>query len=279
MNFKRKVILLLKKILPSKIINILIIFRDIPKKIKINYSKYILKFLITNIYDQSNVKLFSLRNFGGSTISRGFHLFSSQPEISNWIDSFQQNSCFVDVGANIGLYSLYAAKKKHVVLAFEPESLNFACLNLNIKDNNLQEYISAYPISLNDSNDISYLNLRDMKFGGSGSTFGDCLDESGNKFNPTYKQGSISFKLDDILKKKEITVNYIKIDVDGNELNVLKGMQDLLSSESLKSICIELNPETIRGKEIIDMLKKNFAKYEKKQWYKNQKVFNYIFEK
>ena len=66
MNFKRKVILLLKKILPSKIINILIIFRDIPKKIKINYSKYILKFLITNIYDQSNVKLFSLRNFGGS---------------------------------------------------------------------------------------------------------------------------------------------------------------------------------------------------------------------
>mgnify|MGYP006119386083 FL=1 len=264
MNLKNKIISLLKKILPKKIIFILIYVRDIPKNFTVNYSKFILKFLITNIFDKNNNKLFTLRNFGGSTVSRGFHLFKSQPEVAKWIDSFDENSCLVDVGANIGIYSLYAAKKKHSVLAFEPESLNFACLNLNIMDNDLKDYISAYPISLNDNNDISFLNLSTMKFGGSGSTFGSCLDESGNTFEPIYKQGSIAFKLDDIIKKKNIIVNYVKIDVDGNELLVLKGMPELLKSPNLKSICIELDPGTARGTEVIDLLINNFSKYEKK---------------
>ena len=279
MNLKNKIISLLKKILPKKIIFILIYVRDIPKNFTVNYSKFILKFLITNIFDKNNNKLFTLRNFGGSTVSRGFHLFKSQPEVAKWIDSFDENSCLVDVGANIGIYSLYAAKKKHSVLAFEPESLNFACLNLNIMDNDLKDYISAYPISLNDNNDISFLNLRTMKFGGSGSTFGNCLDEHGNTFDPIYKQGSIACKLDDIIKKKNFQADYVKIDVDGNELSVLKGMPELLKSPKLKSICIELHPGTASGKEIIDLLKINFQKYKKKQWFNNQEVFNYIFEK
>ncbi len=279
MNFKNKIKSLLKKILPKKIIVILIYIRDIPINFKINYSKFILKFLITNIYDKSNNKLFTLRNFGGSTVSRGFHLFKSQPEVPEWIDSFDEKSCLVDVGANIGVFSLYAAKKKHSVVAFEPESLNFACLNLNIMDNNLKDYITAYPISLNDNNDISFLNLSTMKFGGSGNTFGSCLDESGNIFEPVYKQGSMAFKLDDVIKKKKITVNYVKIDVDGNELFVLKGMSELLKSPNLKSLCIELDPATSRGSEAIDLLMNNFSKFEKKQWYNNQNVFNYIFKK
>ena len=279
MNIKKNIISLLKKIFPKKIIIILISIRDLPKKFKINYPKFILKFLITNIYDQNNNKLFSLRNFSGSTVSRGFSLFKSQPEVPKWIDSFDENSCLVDIGANIGVFSLYAAKKKHKVLAFEPESLNFACLNLNIMDNNLKDYITAYPISLNDNNDISFLNLRTMKFGGSGNTFGNCLDESGNAFDPVYKQGSIAFRLDDIIKKKSITINHIKIDVDGNELFVLKGMPELLKSPNLKSICIELDPASDNGIKAIDLLIKNFSKYEKKQWYNNQNVFNFIFEK
>ncbi len=279
MNLNSKIIFLLKKILPKKIIVFLIYIRDIPENFRINYSKFILKFLITNIFDKDKNKLFTLRNFGGSTISRGFRLFKSQPEVAKWIDGFDENSCLVDVGANIGVFSLYAAKKKHSVLAFEPESLNFACLNLNIMDNDLKDYISAYPISLNDNNDISFLNLRSMKFGGSGNTFGSCLDESGNTFEPIYKQGSIAFKLDDIIEKKKINVNYVKIDVDGNELFVLKGMSELLKSPKLKSICIELDTTTPMGIEAIDLLKKNFSKYEKKQWYSDQNVFNYIFEK
>ena len=187
----------LKKVLPKKILYRLISIKDLPKKFKINFGNYILKFLITDINDKNNNKLFTLRNFGGSTISRGFHLFKSQPKIATWIDNFEKNSFFVDIGANIGLYSLYAATKKHKVVAFEPESLNFACLNLNIMDNNFKNYITAYPISIHDKNEISFLNMRTMKFGGSGSSFDKTLDENEQNFEPIYKQGSISFQLDE----------------------------------------------------------------------------------
>ena len=95
-------------------------------------------------------KIFSLRNFGGSTISRGFSMFRTDPEVCNWIDGFNENTTVADIGANVGLYSLYAAKKNLKVYAFEPESLNFSCLNLNIFDNNLNDKIFALPIAVNN---------------------------------------------------------------------------------------------------------------------------------
>tara|TARA_X000000368_G_C22875952_1_gene643055 strand:- start:18 stop:845 length:828 start_codon:yes stop_codon:yes gene_type:complete len=267
----------LKKILPLKIIFALIFLRDLPKKIRIYFPNIIFKFLKTNIYDRNRKKIFTMRNFGGSTISRGFHLFKTDKEVAEWIESFEDNCVFVDVGANVGLFSLFAASKKHKVLALEPESLNFSCLNLNIKDNNFNDLISAFPISANDENKVSYLNMRRMKFGGSGSTFDRHLGETGDEFTPIYKQGSISLTLDDLVDKLNIQANYIKIDVDGNELKVINGMAKLIKNKNLKSLCIELMPDNDEHKKIIEILKKDFSKYKKFEWYKNQTIFNYIF--
>ena len=268
---------ILKKILPSKIIYFLIFLRDLPKKIKIYFTNIIFKFLKTNIYDKNRKKIFTMRNFGGSTISRGFHLFKTDKEVAEWIENFDDNSVFVDVGANVGLFSLFAASRKHKVLALEPESLNFSCLNLNIKDNHFDDLISAFPISANDEHKVSYLNLRRMKFGGSGSTFERTIGETGDEFSPIYKQGSVSLTLDDLVDKLNIKANYVKIDVDGNELKVIKGMSKLIKNKNLKSLCIELMPDNNEHKEIIEILKKDFSKYKKFEWYKNQTIFNYIF--
>ena len=269
---------ILKKILKLKIIYFLIYIRDLPKKIKIYYPKIILKFLITNIYDQNKKKMFTMRNLGGSTISRGFHIFKTDKEVSEWIENFDDNSLFLDIGANVGLYSLFAAYKKNKVIAFEPESLNFACLNLNIKDNNFNDLISSYPISINDKNKISYLNMSQMKFGGSGNTFDRNTEESGNKFDIIYKQGSFSMTLDHIVDSLDLSADYIKIDVDGNELKVINGMLKTIKQKSLKSICIELNPKYEEHIQVIEILKKDFPKY-KKFVYKSEINYNYIFEK
>ena len=58
MTIKKKFTNLLKKILPIKIVYKIIYLRDIPEKIKINYSKYILRFLKTDIYDEHKKKNF-----------------------------------------------------------------------------------------------------------------------------------------------------------------------------------------------------------------------------
>ena len=210
-------------------------------------------------------------------------LFNKEPDTIDWINNFKvlsgNNFIFWDIGANIGLYSLYAAKKGHKVIALEPESLNFACLNLNIKDNNFNDKISAFPIAVNNESKISYLNMSKMKFGASGNTFDRKINDHGSQFESIYSQGSISYTLDDVLEKIGTVPNYIKIDVDGNELKVIKGMTDMLKNENLKSICIELNPKFNEHTEVFEILNKNFKKYKKHQWYDGQEVFNYTFDK
>ena len=224
-------------------------------------------------------KIFSLRNFGGSTISRGFNMFRTDPEVCEWIDSFKENSTVVDIGANVGLYSLYAAKKNHKVYAFEPESLNFSCLNLNIFDNNLNDKVLAFPIAIENEEKVSKLNLSSMHYGSSGNTFARSISDSGLEFEPIYKQGSVSSSLDAISKKLDFNPDNIKIDVDGNELMVINGMREVLSSKKLKSICIELNPKFQEHSEVIEILNNHFDKYKKCQWYEGQEVFNYIFKR
>ena len=79
MNLKKKgkIYLFLKKNLPTKIKHRLYFFMNLKNNFKIKLPKWILKYLITNIYDEDNNKLFTLRNFGGSTVSRGFNMFKS----------------------------------------------------------------------------------------------------------------------------------------------------------------------------------------------------------
>ena len=48
---------------------------------------------------------------------------TKEPEIIKWIDGFDENCQFWDIGSNIGLYSCYAAKKINV-MSFEPSVFN-----------------------------------------------------------------------------------------------------------------------------------------------------------
>ena len=63
-------------------------------------------------------------------LMRANTFFSKEPETLAWIDAMTENDVLFDVGANIGIYSVYAALKGLKVFAFEPESLNYAELNI-----------------------------------------------------------------------------------------------------------------------------------------------------
>ena len=62
-----------------------------------------------------------------------------EPETLEWIDEIPHNSILWDIGANVGLYSIYAAKRRNCqVFAFEPSVFNLELLARNIYLNNLQ---------------------------------------------------------------------------------------------------------------------------------------------
>tara|TARA_B100001123_G_C15147963_1_gene962328 strand:- start:533 stop:1186 length:654 start_codon:yes stop_codon:yes gene_type:complete len=213
---------------------------------------------------------------GGAILGRGTTFYSKEPETVNWIKNFHKKSIFFDIGANIGIYSLYAAKLDHTTISFEPESHNFVALNININDNNLEKKIMAYPISLDQKMSISKLNIYKFRFGGSGHSFDRVINSQGKSFHTSHTQGSISITLDKFIEETKIYPDYVKIDVDGNELKVINGMKKLLAIKKTKSILIELDRTYHEHNEVINLLESIGYKL---VYYKKDKhgVSNHIF--
>jgi|688.fasta_scaffold129511_2 FkbM family methyltransferase len=272
MNFKEFLKKSLKKLLYKRLNNILIIIYLLIKNFNENLPNLILKRKY-KIYDSKKIFLFSVRALGGSTIARGKSFFSREPETIDWINNFKKNSFFLDIGANIGIYSLYAGVKNHRVISIEPESANFFSLNLNIADNELENNIKSYPYSIDNSNKISNLFLRTSKIGGSGNSVNEAISDDEKVFNPVYVQGTITITVDKLINQLKIKPNYIKIDTDGNELNIVKGMEHCLKNKKLLSVLIEINPIIKNYKKIINIFNKNGFDIKKRSIHSNNIIF------
>ena len=72
----------------------------------------------------------------------------------------ESNSIIIDIGANIGCYSLYAAQSEGTkIYAFEPMPENFALLQENVKQNNLEEQIKVFPYAVSGEEEERTLYL------------------------------------------------------------------------------------------------------------------------
>ncbi len=167
-------------------------------------------------------------------------LFTKEPGTIDWIESFAAGDVFVDVGANIGMYSVYAGVASGAqVFAFEPEAQNYAELCRNILLNRADGDITAYCAALSDrSAELSRLLLN--KFG-AGYSFHDFGKPSRDYAPETrFAQGCIGFSLDHLVESGALPVpDHVKIDVDGHEMNVVKGMAGLLARGAPRTLLLE----------------------------------------
>jgi FkbM family methyltransferase len=180
-------------------------------------------------------------------------LFKKEPETLKWIDTFDANDIFWDIGANVGVYSMYAAVHKKVkTYAFEPSPFNFYVLSKNIYLNNVSSCVSAFCLAFAKNTSIDYLNLTSINEGAAHSSFQNTTNEFGNNFTPEYSQSTLGFGVDDFIKTFNISPpNHIKIDVDGAEKFVISGAPHTLTSPDLKSILIEMNSPLNADEELI----------------------------
>lgn len=178
------------------------------------------------------------------TFWRAQTFFKKEPDTLEWIDSMKPGEVLFDVGANVGLYALYAAKKGIKVYAFEPESQNFAILNRNIYLNGLQENLVAFNLALSDKKLLDYLNLSSMDKGASLHTVGSNTDFAGNTFTADYRQGVMTVTTDSLSTELNLPApNYIKIDVDGHESAIIRGALKTLQQVTFKSLLVEFNTD------------------------------------
>jgi FkbM family methyltransferase len=185
--------------------------------------------------------LFTMRNYGRTTSMRLRRFFTKEPETIRWMDEFAPGSVMLDIGANVGSYTLYAAWKGHRVLALEPDALNFALLNLNIADNHMNDRVMAYPIAMHNRSMIAELNMSTLAWGGAHNSFERALDEDANCMNVLYRQGGVGMRLDEFVEQTGAVPNYLKIDVDGNEFCVLQGAPRTLAAPMLRGVLVELS--------------------------------------
>jgi len=189
--------------------------------------------------------------------SRGF--MQKEPETINWIDSFPKGSVLWDIGAHIGIVSLYAKTRGANVLSFEPLHANYSILCKNINNNHFSEYISAFNIALSNKTKLDYLYVASEKAGASGNTFGKASNQNGDEYQARYKQPLLGYKIADFITEFNIPVpNYIKLDVDGIEYEILEGAKNILGSPVLKSILVEISILKIGVRDqIINLLEDN----------------------
>ncbi len=173
--------------------------------------------------------------------------FTKEEGTLAWLDNFlQEGDVLFDIGANIGLYSLYAGKLGRSIktYAFEPHKFTFVNLMENISANNLLDCIFPISVPLSDTSDVSTMNYAYFDSGSSMSQLGHTMHPEKGEFTPKLQEIVYSVTLDELVWKRAVPLpNHVKIDVDGNELKILKGMSKLLASSGKpKSIQVEINP-------------------------------------
>ena len=170
-------------------------------------------------------------------------LFTKEPCTIEWIAQFRAGEVLVDVGANVGMYTVWAAKTRGVrVFAFEPESQNYGLLNRNLMLNGLGESVKAYCLALSDAAGLSELHLASTDPGTSCHQLGEKVDHHHRPAKPRFSQGCVSARLDDLVRDGVVPPpQHIKIDVDGFEPKVIAGAARVLRAPATRSLLIEVN--------------------------------------
>ena len=207
-----------------------------------------------------------------------------EPETTDLIQkNIFSGNIVVDIGANIGFFTLIMAnnvKKEGKVFSFEPELENYKLLEKNVKENNLENIIlENKAVGNKNGNTEMYLASQENNiYSQSMHRIFSSKIVSQNSTPITIK----IIKLDDFFEKLDLIkkIDLIKIDVEGAEFDVLKGMNKILDSNKDLKIIMEFSLENLQDfgskpDEVVDfLLKKNFKLWKINE---NEKKLDEIF--
>jgi len=194
------------------------------------------------------MRLFKIKNqkyslWKDKCIIVSFDSFQSMWVLYNYIIDWEEfnliakllksNDCAFDIGANMGVYTIWMSKfinQDGEIHSFEPDSENFNKLTTHISINSIKDRTYANNYALGELVGYAY--------------FTTTLDGE-NHITEANKPDAFRVKvstLDQYVKTKRINfIKYMKIDVEGFELSVLKGAVDLLRNKKILIIQLEIN--------------------------------------
>lgn len=178
-----------------------------------------------------------------------------EPEMQIWIDRMMPGDTFWDIGANIGIFTMYAAMRSDLtVLAFEPNGLNFGIAMEHLILNKLDQNAQCYCIAFSNKTEIGKLVCGSADVGQAGNNLTEEDGSSLTKEIPgSFRQHVPVYTVDDFRKTFGLAApEHIKLDVDGLEHLILKGAQETLTQ--IKSLMLEVEGDEEHKKEILDLV-------------------------
>lgn len=156
--------------------------------------------------------------------------------IRNEIKQLKAGQTFLDIGANIGYFSLLASKEvgnRGTVISVEPSNREFKVLIKNI-DLNKASNITAINCAAADSLRIEQINIEPEHTG---------LNRIYSTTSTITAQPTLAARIESLIPPKALPIHLAKIDTEGYEMYSLLGMEKLLSRGQIKKIIVEISPE------------------------------------
>lgn len=181
--------------------------------------------------------------------NRATNAMHNEPGTLRWIRSkVRPGDVVYDVGANLGVFSLLAAHHTGPdgrVVAFEPHAATVDALLQNVALNGLGQRIDVLSCALHRQSGHRPFLYRSLAAGSGLSQVEATRDPHGHDVAPVAREIKAVAAADDLISSGTIApADLVKIDVDGNEHDVLAGMERLLTApQRPRSVQVEVNPE------------------------------------
>lgn len=168
---------------------------------------------------------------------------TKEPETLDWIDALPEGGVHWDVGANVGLYAVYAAARRNLrIWAFEPSVFNLELLARNVHLNGVSDRVCLVPLALSDQAQMSEMRLTTTEWGGALSTFGEQFGWDGQAIKQVFAYRTVGVSITDAVERLGVpSPSSIKMDVDGLEHFILRGGGRVLAE--VETVLIEVNDD------------------------------------
>jgi len=169
-------------------------------------------------------------------------LYGERPIIAQLLRELEPEDVFYDIGANIGIYSIFASQKLNTgnTVAFEPHPANADRIqqNADLNDNK----ISIHQVALTNetrTGELSASNSASKRISGTHSL---AQDEDSETISVEMIEG------DKLIEQKNVRpLSVIKIDAEGAEQLVLEGLRSTIESGECHTIYCEVHPDRLSG--------------------------------
>ena len=187
---------------------------------------------------------------GKTSGGRAMTVLTKQPATIEWIDSFQPGSVFWDIGASVGVFSVYAALATDTtIVAFEPAAVNYYLLSANCEANKLQDRVDCLLVGVGRQRSIARLEVSQFRPARSFSFRG--------KRDQPYesRQAAVVLSIDELVEEYGMPCpNYIKIDAPGASEDIIAGATRTFRRSEVRQIHLEVRDSSKGGQRILEML-------------------------